>query len=335
MKEEATKMGLINPVLVALGWKTDDCTEVDYEFRPESVDNPVDYALMIDRVPKLLVEAKALGSDLSDRKFVAQILKYAFMADVTWCVLTDGDEYCIYNATASVKTDERLLCRFRISENSEEYAAGKLALLSRSNLQSTDLESFWAEHFVDRQVRTTLQAMLRQHDKGLVGLIRKATKLKPKEIVESLCRLNITLDPPSPPGRPAPVTGTASPSTGEVIKVPPKPIATGKKVTPADLIAAGLLKPPLGLFFRYKGQKLEATLLADGGVEYQGQRYGSPSAAAAAARATISGRTMATDGWATWQVQGADGKSRTLADVRDAYGRPAPARQIQVNIPVR
>jgi hypothetical protein len=165
--------------------------------------------------------------------------------------------------------------------------------------------------------------MLRQHDKGLVGLIRKATnlKLKPKEIVESLCRLNITLDPPSPPGRLVPVTGTATPSTSEVIKITKTPAATGKKVTPADLIAAGLLKPPLGLFFRYKGQKLEAKLLADGGVEFQGQRYGSPSAAAAAARATVSGKTMATDGWASWQVQGADGKPQTLADVRKAYPR--------------
>src|SRR5262249_53582601 len=46
-----------------------------------------------------------------------------------------------------------------------------------------------------------------------------------------------------------------------------------QRVTLADLIAAGLLRAPLGLFRRYKGQTLEATLQPDGLVGFQGQVY--------------------------------------------------------------
>lgn len=331
IREDNTKQTLINPVLEALGWNIRDWKEVDYEFRPEPVDDPVDYALKVDNVPKLLVEAKALGSDLSDRKSVTQILKYAFTADVTWCVLTDGNEYRIYNAMASGKPEEKLLCRIRISEDDQEYAASRLALLSHSNLQGNQLESFWAEHYVDRQVRSVLHELLSGHDQGLVGLIKKrATKLKPKEIVESLCRLNITVDPPpTQSARSVTVAAAAAPPTGEETKGPKKPVdAAAGEVTLAEIITSGVPTAPCRLFREYKGRTLEATLLADGAVEFQGKRHKTCSAAGAAARATISGKEMATNGWAFWYFQDADGQATELRTARDRYvtGTPGPKR---------
>src|SRR5262245_11096096 len=100
--EQNTKASLIEPILEALGWAVRDPDEVHREYKATSKDSPVDYALALLREPKLFVEAKGLGEVLSDRKWIAQVLGYAVVAGVEWCVLTDGDEYRFYNATAAV-----------------------------------------------------------------------------------------------------------------------------------------------------------------------------------------------------------------------------------------
>lgn len=112
--EQNTKASLIEPILEALGWDTRDPDEVHREFRPTSKDSPVDYSLKLLREMKLLVEAKGLGEDLTDRKWVGQILGYAAVAGVEWRVLTDGDVYRFYNVTAAVDADEKLFFRIRL-----------------------------------------------------------------------------------------------------------------------------------------------------------------------------------------------------------------------------
>jgi hypothetical protein len=66
--EQNTKAVLINPVLRALGWDLEDLDEVELEFRRKAMDNPVDYALMIQRTPRLFIEAKSLDGNLNDPK---------------------------------------------------------------------------------------------------------------------------------------------------------------------------------------------------------------------------------------------------------------------------
>jgi len=87
-------------------------------------------------------------------------------------------------------------------------------------------------------------------------------------------------------------------------------------VTLPDLIAAGLLTPPLKLFRKYKGQMVEATLLPDGKVEFRGVQYDTCSAAAEAARQAVVGRRMNTNGWDFWQYRDAAGKRLCLDDAR-------------------
>ena len=75
--EEKTKASIIEPVLRALGWDTNDPEDVDREYKPKSRDNPVDYALLLRRMPCLHLEAKALRDDLRDEKVVKQSLGQA------------------------------------------------------------------------------------------------------------------------------------------------------------------------------------------------------------------------------------------------------------------
>ena len=84
--EEATKTALIAPLLRGLGWDTTDLDEVLPEYRHKSRHNPVDYALLIQRVPRLFVEAKALDTNLDDHKWKTQAVNYANAAGSKRCL---------------------------------------------------------------------------------------------------------------------------------------------------------------------------------------------------------------------------------------------------------
>jgi hypothetical protein len=68
--EENTKAALIEPVFSALGWNLQEMDEVRREYRRKPQDNPVDYALFLNRTECLFVEAKSLEKDLRDHKWV-------------------------------------------------------------------------------------------------------------------------------------------------------------------------------------------------------------------------------------------------------------------------
>ncbi len=88
-------------------------------------------------------------------------------------------------------------------------------------------------------------------------------------------------------------------------------------VTLQDIIEAGLLSPPLRLFKQYKGKLLEAKLLPQGKVEFQGQTFNTSSSAAEVARGTVIGGKPHTNGWSFWQYLDTAGNTATLADARE------------------
>jgi predicted transport protein len=196
--EENTKAVLINPLLSALGWNLEDLDEVCQEYKRKPRDNPVDYALFILRSPQLLIEAKDFGKDLNDLKWISQTLSYTTVVGVEWCVLTNGDEYRIYNSHAPVAVEEKLFRTVKISDPTQhEYTLDTLDLLSKNKLGENLIKVFWKAHFIDRHVSIALREIFRGEEKGLVNLIRKKTpELKPTEIRESLKRANIQIDFP-------------------------------------------------------------------------------------------------------------------------------------------
>lgn len=307
------------PILNALGWSVFDPVEVHHEFKATKRDSPVDYALCLAREPRLLVEAKGLGEDFNDRKALSQVLGYATVAGVGWCTLTDGDHYCIYNASAPVDAADKLLCRVQLSTASEDESIRVLGLLSRASLSRSLLDELWIAHFVDRRVKTCVARMVDTPDKGLVRLIQKREpKLKPKQIAQSLRRLTFQVDSPA----------VAQPTARK--PAPGRKVANGKKralgkqreevpVALVDLIAAGVLQPPLRLYRKYKGRLLEGELQPDGKVAFKGTVYESSSKAAEMARAVVTGRPMNTNGWMFWQFDDGGGKKQTLFQAREKF----------------
>jgi len=325
LNEENTKATLIEPVLRALGWDTEDDEEVCREFRHNRRDKPVDYGLLAMRTPRLFVEAKAIGEDLKDRRWSNQIMGYAGVAGVQWMVLTDGNEYRIYNTHAPVEVEEKLFRTVRVSDGGP-LVHETLELLAKDRIEENRIEQLWRAHFVDRQVKAALEQLF--SDEGEVLLVnylaQRTKKLPEDDIRSSLARCRPSFDFPEP------TEASISKLPKAKTKGKKEPRAAGQRsdVTLIDLIQAGLLHPPVELERAYKGKRLRARIEADGRVTCLGQTVDTVSMAGAVARASVIGKRPngglpATNGWTFWRLTDTAGKSRDVASVRAVYASAA------------
>lgn len=197
--EENTKATLVEPLLAGLGWDIDEPEEVYREYRKMPQDSPVDYALCLVRTPHLFIEAKSLEKNLIDRRAAAQVLGYATVVGVEWCVLTNGDEYLLYNSHAAVDADEKLFRHIVISDPANQaMVEDTLDLLAKPRLTEKRLTLLWEAHHVDRQVGSAIETLWQKPDQGFMRLIHKnARGLSPKDVKASLQRCRIRVDFPT------------------------------------------------------------------------------------------------------------------------------------------
>jgi Restriction Enzyme Adenine Methylase Associated len=319
--EENTKHALIEPILRALGWDVEDLDEVRCEYKLKQGDNPVDYALFVHGNLRLFVEAKALGENLDH--MAGQIMGYAGVAGVVeWIVLTDGNEYRIYNAHAPVPITQKLFKRIVLASDQPDSLA-TLMLLSKAQLQGTVIDDLWRQYFVDRQVKHAVESLAGiDPSTDFLRLIRKRVPaLSLTDVRQSLGRATLSLSyqaAPSVPAVPPPHQTPVQPKVGMVaipIEQPTGPDLTPwRHVTLKDLISAGTVALPLDLETSYKGHKLTARIEANGNVTWNGTAYDSLSTAAGMARKSIVGAPPGreypqTNGWTFWRFQDSDGQS--------------------------
>jgi len=328
--EQNTKAALIDPILVALGWDLQEIDEVRREFRRKPQDNPVDYALFLNRTECLFIEAKSLEKDLNDRKWISQNLSYATVVGVRWCALTNGDEYRVYNSHAPVDVEQKLFRSIRISDTANANSvADTLILLAKEQMQGRLLDELWKLHFIDANVGRAFESLISNEDPRLIRLLcDKAKGVRPAEVRASLKRAKIRIDFPVP----AIAAGaTDSPARSEKATKPRQ--TTGTDVTLSDLIRAGLIKAPLQIERIYKDVHLTGLVRPDGKVEFDGQAYDSLSTAAGMARKSVIGAPEGqpypqTNGWTFWQYADHDGGGlRKIGHLRQAY---AAQRKLKV-----
>jgi len=197
ISEQDTKRILITPAVTALGWDILDIDEVRNEYRHNTADNPVDYALFLNRSPVLFVEAKPLGHSLDDRKWIVQTINYANAAGVDWCALTNGAEWRIYKVHAQVEADRKLFTTVKIETSAQlDDAVRVLSLLSRDNMRVRAIDQLWEAWHVDRQVQAALEQTLQ--DDAFASLIRKRVQQLPlADIRKSLRRASINISYPN------------------------------------------------------------------------------------------------------------------------------------------
>ena len=325
--EQNTKAAFIEPILIALGWDLQEIDEVRREYRCKPQDNPVDYALFLQRSECLFIEAKSFEKDLNDRKWISQNLSYATVVGVKWCVLTNGDEYRIYNSHAAVDVEQKLFRSVRISDTANAAVVREtLNLLSKAQMQGRLIDELWKLHFVDRNVGRIAESLFASQDGSLVKLIcRKAKGLTPSEVKKALKRARVQIDFPAA-NRPLPAASAIG--TAENAKASKHEVATA---TLADLIQSGAIRVPMRVEREYKGRHLTAIVREDGKVEFAGRAYHSLSTAAAVARKSVIGGANGrpypqTNGWTFWKCATEDGGELRLVDDLRRAPRSAVAR---------
>ena len=130
--ETRTRMALIDPLLRALGWDTEDPALVLPEYESSG---RADYALLGGTGrPAAVIEAKKLGESLANHR--GQMVNYANMSGIPYAGLTDGNIWEFYDVFDRKPLEERRLLHVSISNDSPHECALKLLLLWRPNLAS-------------------------------------------------------------------------------------------------------------------------------------------------------------------------------------------------------
>ena len=199
MNEATTIRLLIEPALDALGWDTDDPSQVCREYTT-SGKGKVDLALLIDDQPVLYVEAKALKESTDEAKWITQTLNYAIADGVEWCVLTNGATYRIFRSHAVTDLEGKSFGTVKISDSNDEVSvqsiAASLSLLSPQSMKSKDLNALWGMREIDRQLDEGLKDIIERPEFHR-WLSRSVFKdLNTKQIGQSLQRADFSISYP-------------------------------------------------------------------------------------------------------------------------------------------
>lgn len=116
--EEATKNAFVLPFLECLGYEVFNPTEVVPEFIADigtKKGEKVDYAIMRDGKPSIIIECKWCGDDLVLHK--SQLIRYFGVTDAKFAILTNGIRYQFYSDLDEInKMDEKPFMDFDIMQ---------------------------------------------------------------------------------------------------------------------------------------------------------------------------------------------------------------------------
>ncbi len=93
--EMLTRYVLIDPLLRALGWDTEDPTLVRPEYQYQYGRGRADYVLFSDGKPEAVIEAKKLNESMSG-DVISQTINYCLQEGTPYFVITDGRLWDVY-----------------------------------------------------------------------------------------------------------------------------------------------------------------------------------------------------------------------------------------------
>ena len=142
LNEEDTRGILIDPILQALGWNIFDANEISRNSKTTS-GKFIDYILKFNG-KQIYLEAKPLSSHLT-QKFQVQATNYAYEDNITFCVLTNGNRYQIFETFKRGTVSERLMIDICLDDIaiSIEKKVESLHFISKESIKNGDLESFY------------------------------------------------------------------------------------------------------------------------------------------------------------------------------------------------
>lgn len=129
--EEATKQALILPFIQALGYDIFNPDEVTAELTADigtKQGEKVDYAILSDKKPVILIECKKVGDPLKADERVSQLFRYFTATDARIGVLTNG---IIYRFFSDLEATNRMDTTPFLEIDLENFNPGTLRLLSQ------------------------------------------------------------------------------------------------------------------------------------------------------------------------------------------------------------
>ena len=120
--EAVTRSALVDPLLRALGWDTEDPSVVIPEYSIPSNSSRADYALfgsataVEPRRPDVIVEAKKLGEGLDEA--ATQAVNYCTLDGYENFAVTDGRRWRVYRTRAPGALAEKLTSQFDVVHDS-------------------------------------------------------------------------------------------------------------------------------------------------------------------------------------------------------------------------
>lgn len=143
--EEATKNALVMPFLNTLGYDVFNPLEVVPEFVADSrlkKDEKVDYAVMQDGKPIILIECKKVDNDKLDvKKHAGQLFKYFTACKAKFIILTNGIVYKFFSDIEETNVlDKDPFFTFNLFE----YKENQLETLSEFCKENFDLEKAYS-----------------------------------------------------------------------------------------------------------------------------------------------------------------------------------------------
>jgi predicted RNA-binding protein len=180
MSEANTISSLVEPLLEYLGWDIRDLDEIERKYPVPGGKGAefVDIALKIDNIPKVFIEAKSLATDLKDH-LVQQLLNYALLGNVSWCILTNGRELRLYSAFWKVIGIEQRLFRSidavdadKPLERAKELFGTETPTEEQLKKASEDLIGAACAPFDDPKLRNTL-IEVRKRSEQIIDTVSK------------------------------------------------------------------------------------------------------------------------------------------------------------------
>ncbi|MFN6485704.1 MULTISPECIES: type I restriction endonuclease [unclassified Nostoc] len=142
--EQAAKAAFVLPLIQALGYKIFDTTEVCPEYiaaTPGLKGEKVDYAILINGVPSILIECKFHKNDLAHPKNSSQLFRYFSATQARFAVLTNGIHYWFYTDTEKTHImDEKPFFEFNILDFNES-SINELKKFSREVFNPDEMAS--------------------------------------------------------------------------------------------------------------------------------------------------------------------------------------------------
>jgi predicted type IV restriction endonuclease len=165
VREEATKLGLIQPLFQELGWDFSDFDIVEPEF-PVKLDGetkPADYALKVEKNPHLLIEAKGINSHI--KAAIKDGTEKALEKKIPWLIATNGDTIAVLKVEEKISELERTVFQISLIDSLYEESDLKdilnyLSLLSPENVGSGVLESYANNQIERNRITNTIKNLL-------------------------------------------------------------------------------------------------------------------------------------------------------------------------------